>query len=893
MQAPAPRLQQILVGRWRLERVLVYNPTMRLFCGVKGAIAAVILLATAGSCVAQEPPCVFTLSPTSVTIPAGGGTGTITVTANDSECGRTAMSSVEWISILYGSAASGSGTIGYAVAANPSPAVRMGNITVADQIFTITQQAAPVCDYALSPSSATLPWNGGAGSFAVAVAAGCAWTAASDASWLAVSAGSGNGSGAVSYFAAPNPAPVARTGSIAVGTRAFSAVQSAGCLLLLTPASVNVPAGGASGTAMVTANWSTCDRAASSEEDWILITSGGTGAGSGSFSYTVLANSSGQPRSGTVMVGHQIFMVRQDSGACSVTVTPTSPFPPLSGGAGTLAITSNCAWTAVSNNDWLSITSGASGTGNGTLAYLVTANPSGATRFGSLTIGGLTYSISQAGVSCAITLGAASASVPSSGGFGMLSVTAPAECNWMAVSSVSWIVISSGSTGAGNGSVSYTVTANTAAQPRTGSVAVGSQVFTISQPAASCDVKLSSTGTSVPASGGSGSFSITTSCSWTATSSVQWITLSGASGAGDGSVGYSVAANPSPEARTGAIMVDGQKFTITQAGVSCSVVLAPSSAEVAGRGESGTVSVKAGAGCKWTVESGVEWIKITSWSNVSGAGVVNYSVSPNPSRNPRTGTVAIGGQTFTVTQGPAEVLISSSRVVNAASFAPGAVAPGEVITIFGSGLGPLTPVTLQLSADGRFVTSSLTETRVLFDGISAALLYVSEGQVSAIVPYAVAGKTETQLEVESQGGRSKAVKLNVAAAAPGLFTQSSSGAGQGAILNQDFKPNSATNPAAKSSVVMLYATGAGQTTPPGVDGQLATTVLPKPQLGVTVRIGDIDAEVLYAGAAPGLVAGVLQVNARVPPKASSGSAIPVLLRVGNFASQTQVTMAVK
>jgi uncharacterized protein (TIGR03437 family) len=386
---------------------------------------------------------------------------------------------------------------------------------------------------------------------------------------------------------------------------------------------------------------------------------------------------------------------------------------------------------------------------------------------------------------------------------------------------------------------------------------------------------------------------VTSNCSWTAATSARWITLTGASGSLDGSVGYTAAANPAVDARTAAITIGGRTFTITQAGVSCSVVLTPASAEVAGSGGADAVNVTSGSGCKWTVGSLDDWIKITSWSNISGSGVVHYTVTANPSRTPRSGSLSIGGQTFTLTQGPAEVIISSARVVNAASLAAGPVAPGEILTLFGSGIGPAVPATLQLTADGRFLTTTLAETQVLFDDVPAPLTYVSDTQVNAIAPYALAGKSTTQLQVEYQGVRSKPVTLKVAEAAPALFTQNASGSGPGAILNQDYQLNSAANPALKGSVVMLFATGEGQTNPPGVDGQVAADVLPKPRLPVTVLLGGVNAQVLYAGAAPGLVAGLVQVNVRVPTNVTSGNAVPVLLRVGNFESPAQVTMAVK
>ena len=128
---------------------------------------------------------------------------------------------------------------------------------------------------------------------------------------------------------------------------------------------------------------------------------------------------------------------------------------------------------------------------------------------------------------------------------------------------------------------------------------------------------------------------------------------------------------------------------------------------------------------------------------------------------------------------------------------------------------------------------------------------------------------------------------------PALFTLDASGQGQGAILNQDYTVNGPGKAAARGTIVSIYATGEGQTTPAGVDGKLAAEPLPQPQASVTVRIGGVDAEVLYRGGAPGLLAGLIQINALVPSGAATGDAVPVLLIFGGVSSQTGATMAVK
>jgi uncharacterized protein (TIGR03437 family) len=229
-------------------------------------------------------------------------------------------------------------------------------------------------------------------------------------------------------------------------------------------------------------------------------------------------------------------------------------------------------------------------------------------------------------------------------------------------------------------------------------------------------------------------------------------------------------------------------------------------------------------------------------------------------------------------------------VLNAASYRGGSVSPGEVVTVFGTDLGPTPALGLRLT--GGLVATQLDDVRLTFDGIAAPLLYAGAGQISAIVPYALTGRTTTSVQLERGGARSAAVTMNVVTAWPGIFTASAMGNGQAAMLNQDFSPNGPARRAAHNSVVTFYATGEGMAAPAPRDGQISGLPLPAPLLPVTVKIGGLDAEVLYAGAAPSLVAGVLQVNVRVPAQAAAGEAVRVELTIGGRTSQVDVVMAI-
>ena len=287
-------------------------------------------------------------------------------------------------------------------------------------------------------------------------------------------------------------------------------------------------------------------------------------------------------------------------------------------------------------------------------------------------------------------------------------------------------------------------------------------------------------------------------------------------------------------------------------------------------------------------------IVVDSAGSAYVAGETTSSDFPTTAGAPRT-TSAGGIDAFVAKisfEDPSAPRLVEGGVVNAASFVPGPVSPGEIITIFGSRIGPAQLVTFKLTPAGLFDTT-LAETKVTLDNLPAPLIYVSATQVSAIVPYAVAGKATTQLQLDYRGIKSNVLSLAVAPAAPGMFSLDSTGKGPGAILNQDMSVNSVSNPASRGGIVVLYVTGEGQTRPPGVDGKLTGGELPKPVLPVSVRIGGLEAEMFYAGGAPGLVAGLLQVNARVPEGVSPGNSVPVVLRVGVTESQPGVTVAIQ
>jgi uncharacterized protein (TIGR03437 family) len=271
---------------------------------------------------------------------------------------------------------------------------------------------------------------------------------------------------------------------------------------------------------------------------------------------------------------------------------------------------------------------------------------------------------------------------------------------------------------------------------------------------------------------------------------------------------------------------------------------------------------------------------------VNGAGNVYIADSGNNRIRVLT-PAAVTGQTPTI-----------MSVVNAASFIGGPISPGEVVTIFGSGIGPDTAAYATTDpATGKLATMT-GGVQVLFSGIAAPVIYAGSSQVSAVVPYEMAFVANSPVSIEYAGETSNADQLTSAATAPGLFAQNSSGSGTGAILNQDNSLNGPSHPAARGSIVQMFMTGEGLTNPQPVTGAITTVTLPPPQVTpapvqlIQVWIDGQPALYTYAGEAPGMVAGVMQINVQIPPTAPSGP-LPIQVSIGGNMSQNGITVAVQ
>ena len=404
---------------------------------------------------------------------------------------------------------------------------------------------------------------------------------------------------------------------------------------------------------------------------------------------------------------------------------------------------------------------------------------------------------------------------------------------------------------------------------------------------------------------------------WSATPNASWLALTSAPGL------LTVSINPaglSPGMYTGTIAIRGVGASNSPQTVAVTLIVAAATtptptislsaaqanfAYIVGGAvpTTQTISISSSGGgtLSWSASSNASWLSVTP----AGTAPSTLTISANPSGlNVGSYNGAITLTATGATNSPQAIVvaltinaaastITVASVTNAASSSPGAIAPGEIVAIKGSGLGPAAGVSFSVDPSTSMVDTTLAGTQVLFGGIAAAILYTSNGQVNAIVPYEIVGRTQVVMQLQYQGVSSSGTTLllQVATAAPGLFTFNSTGTGPAAAVNQDGALNGPSNPAAASSYVTLYFTGGGQTSPAGVTGSISGSVLKWLVQGVTVTVGGQPATVAFDGAAPTFIDGFLQLNIGLP--SGVHGTVPVVVSVAGNASPATATLAVQ
>jgi hypothetical protein len=542
--------------------------------------------------VAAPPPCNLTLNPSTVDIPAIGGTGSFNVIA-DSSCApwSATASDPSVVTITSATSGTGNGTITYTVAANTSVSPVTETITVAGQTYTITQFSSG-CSFGINPAAVNT--TSAAGSAIVSVVASnssCVWPAATGLVVMPIPvpghvAGTGSGQALVAIPA--NAGTTTQTLNATIAGQALTIVQNApSCTVSLGSPTASFNSAGGPGSVGVTTP-AGCLYSTVNGPSWISVTSGASGTGPGTLTFSVDQNSTTVARSGALTIGGQSFQISEQGQSCSVSVDTSalgSPFA-SAGGTGTIHVMSGpgCGWTAGSANALFTV-SPSSGTGNSTVTVTTAAaNSAAGALTGSVTISGQNIGVSQAGTTCSYTLRSPGGNAPYSGGAGSVGVIAASGCTWAAVSNnTDWLTITSSGSG-GTADIQFVAQANTSANPQAGTLTItgGSTTltYTVTEAGAPCSFSLPVSSISVAQPGVTGStFGFTTAqtgcAAPTPVSYANWLTVASppAFDGTTGTVTYSASANPAGTTRIGTIQIGNQLFTVSQLGASCAFSL--------------------------------------------------------------------------------------------------------------------------------------------------------------------------------------------------------------------------------------------------------------------------------------------------------------------------------
>lgn len=291
---------------------------------------------------------------------------------------------------------------------------------------------------------------------------------------------------------------------------------------------------------------------------------------------------------------------------------------------------------------------------------------------------------------------------------------------------------------------------------------------------------------------------------------------------------------------------------------------------------------------------GGPWLSVTPATGTASGSLTVSVNTKGLTADVYTGTITIaatGAASQVINVTLSAVLPTITGIVSGASYDATGFAPGTIVSIFGTQLGPQTGVAFSVNSQGT-VNTTLGGTTITVEGFPVTPLFVQNNQINIILPYTLNTTGQAYVEVNYNNMTSVQFNIQLAPADIQVFTANGSGSGPGSILNQDFSVNSAANPAAPGSIVAVYATGGGAMLPAVTAGNVAGSVLSMVSLPYSATVNGESAKVVYAGSAPGLVYGVDQFDVELPADAPAG-AQNIILTVGGSTSQSDVTVFVK
>jgi hypothetical protein len=537
------------------------NPSQQPRAGTLAIDSETFLVTQAGA------SCPALITPTNGQHGAGSETGLVSVTAQ-TNCQWIVVNTNEWITIRAGKTGSGNATVIYSVDANQSLQSRTGTLLIAGEPYLVSQAAA-TCSYRLSPASRVHGHGAITATLSVITITGCPWRVTNTNDWVTLlSDDVGTNGATVTYAIAANPALVDRSGVVTIADQSFSLTQRATpCSLSISPSARTHGFAGATGEVIVT-TVTGCPWSIINTNDWIIFTSATNGTTSASASYEVAANPIMAPRIGVVQIGDALLTITQRPLPCVRAMEPVEVSHGYGAETGLVTVTTGggCTWIAFTTNDWIILTAGTNGLGDGSVSYNLAENPTGVERRGFILSDGPAVTVRQAGAPCTFAISPLERAHNSGMDTGIVTVTTLSGCPWEVIHTNDWIVFTSGDTGLGTANASYMIAANPAAWARTGVVSIANQTFTIRQEAAACTYALSTDHMAVGFGGGTGQVGVLTlpGCSWNATSSNTWIVITSELHNPNGGMSFTVASNAGPRGRSGVIRIANQLFTVTQ-----------------------------------------------------------------------------------------------------------------------------------------------------------------------------------------------------------------------------------------------------------------------------------------------------------------------------------------
>ncbi|MBU1708519.1 MAG: hypothetical protein KKE17_00800 [Proteobacteria bacterium] len=433
------------------------------------------------------------------------------------------------------------------------------------------------------------------------------------------------------------------------------------CTITVSPTAVVIdPSGGESGVE-VTVTGECRWTAVSNDPNWLAITNGAAGTESDTVKFRVLPNNQVNDRTGTINIAGKTVSVSQAGGCKADLSRPDQMFGPDNGqGEFMVNAPDGCSWNAVAQNDWISITSGITGSGKQAVIFSVAANPGVNPRTGRITAAGQTFTVMQQPI-CLYDLLTLPRDFTAEGGRGSFQIRTGDHCPWTVSNNSRWMLeVLSEISGIGNGTVDYKVWASNYHVSRTGTIQVETSSYLVRQSAV-CDYGFSPDHISCSPGGCEPSISVSVDnpshhfipyeCAWTATSNdPSWITINYADpGDGNGTLNLSVAANSSSSSRNGSITVGGTRVPVTQGHCELDVSVPYQSNSYDVMGGQGSFSITANYNyCPWHVETDADWITFITPAEGTGNATLSYSVGLNYPGGSRAATIRVDGTWRTV-----------------------------------------------------------------------------------------------------------------------------------------------------------------------------------------------------------------------------------------------------